>query len=120
MIQRKTSLHGRMTSCPAEAVLTIDEARYLNTLPGADFDANTEPLGCDFEVHEPEVRHAACAQMQYIEPGKIVLWWLLWGEDGHRELRIEQGCRKTVVDETCLLIKGHPHGCNQDIFSTRR
>lgn len=105
------------TACPAEAALTNDEARDLNILPGADFKADTEPLGCDFATHDAG-RHAVCAQVQYIA-GKLILWWLSWDDDGYRELRIAPGCHRTVVDESCLLIWDHPSECNQDCGLTR-
>ncbi|MEW1548407.1 hypothetical protein [Streptomyces tsukubensis] len=53
------------------------------------------------------------------EPGKLVVWWLLWDDKGRRELRIAPGCEKAVVSETCLLIKGHPGTCDQSIGFTR-
>jgi hypothetical protein len=82
-------------------------------------DAGTEPLGCDFAMHEPEAPHTVCAQMQYTAAADLVLWWLLWDEDGYRELRIAPGCRKIVVDETSLLIEGHPQDCDEDWGWTR-
>lgn len=112
MIPSQTPAQAK--TCRAQAVLTAQEAHYLNALPGADFMADAQPLGCDFMAHLPGVRHVACAQMQYTGAGSLVLWWLLWGEDGHRELRTALGCRKGVVDETCLLIDGHPGDCDQD------
>jgi hypothetical protein len=107
------------TNCRAHAALTVDEVRYLNALPGADFKADMKPLGCDFAAHGPGGRHAVCAQMQYTGAGDLVLWWLRWDDHGHRELRIAPGCRKIVVDETCLLIEGHPGACDQDSGWTR-
>ncbi|WP_141747548.1 hypothetical protein [Streptomyces nanshensis] len=110
---------GRGGKCPAQAALTAAQARLLNALPGAGFDAGTEPLGCDFASHGPEVRHSACVQMQDTGSGEgLVLHWLLWGEDGSREIRIALDCPKLVVDETCLLIDGHPGPCDQDIGFT--
>ncbi|WP_328434597.1 hypothetical protein [Streptomyces sp. NBC_00425] len=90
----------------------------MNSLPGADFEADAEPLGCDFAMHDAGGRHAVCAQMQYIA-GKVILWWLLWDDDGYRELRIAPGCRRSVVAESCLLIWDHPGECNQDCGLTR-
>jgi hypothetical protein len=106
-------------NCRAYAALTVDEARYLNAMPGADFKADAKPLGCAFATHGPGGRHAVCAQMQYTGAGDLVLWWLRWGAHGHREIRIAPGCRKIVVDETCLLIEGHPGECDQDCGWTR-
>ncbi|MER6526638.1 hypothetical protein [Streptomyces sp. NPDC001508] len=106
------------TACPAAAALTNAEARDMNILPGADFEADTEPLGCEFAVHDAEWRHAACAQVQFIA-GKLILWWLLWDDAGYRELRIAPGCNRSVVDESCLLIWDHPGECDQDCGWTR-
>ena len=100
-------------ACPAEAALTNDEACDLNILPGADFKADTKPLGCDFAMHASGGRHAVCVQVQYTA-GTLILWWLLWDDDGYRELRIAPGCRRNVVDESCLLIWDHPGECDQD------
>ncbi|HWU06338.1 MAG TPA: hypothetical protein VN520_08125 [Streptomyces sp.] len=112
MIPPQTSPQTK--TCRAQATLTAQETRYLNALPDADFTADAHPLGCDFAAHPRETRHAACAQMQYTGAGELVLWWLLWGEDGHREIRTAPGCRRHVVDETCLLIEDHPGACDQD------
>jgi hypothetical protein len=79
--------------CPAEVALTDDEVRALNALPGADFEADTEPLGCDFGPHGSDAQHTVCAQMQYA-PGALVLWWLFWDDEGRRELRVAPGCGK--------------------------
>ncbi|NUQ96153.1 MAG: hypothetical protein HOY79_06170 [Streptomyces sp.] len=99
--------------------LTDDEVRALNALPGADFEVDAEPLGCDFGVHGPDVQHTACAQMQYTEPDGVERWWLLWDDEGRRELRIAPGCQKVVVSDTCLLIEDHPGTCDQSIGFTR-
>ncbi|WP_433855170.1 hypothetical protein [Streptomyces kronopolitis] len=104
--------------CSAEVALTDDEVRALNALPGADFEVDAEPLGCDFGVHGPNVQHTVCAQMQY-EPGRLVLWWLLWDDEGRRELRISPGCQKVVVSDACLLIEDHPGTCDQSIGFAR-
>lgn len=112
MVPPKTSRQTK--TCRASAVLSADEARILNALPGADFTADTEPLGCDFTAHEPGMRHAACAQMQSTDSGDLALWWLLWDDGGSRELRMASGCQKLVVDETCLLIDGHPGNCDEN------
>lgn len=105
--------------CSAEVALTDDEVRALNALPGADFEVDAEPLGCDFGVHGPDVQHTACAQMQYTEPDGVERWWLLWDDEGRRELRIAPGCQKVVVSDTCLLIEDHPGTCDQSIGFTR-
>ena len=105
--------------CPAEAALTADEVRALSALPGAEFEVDTEPRGCELAVHAPGTQHATSAQMQYTESGLIVLWWLFWDDEGHRELRIAPECSKLVVTEACLLVKGHPGACDQSIGFTR-
>ncbi|NEA15411.1 hypothetical protein [Streptomyces halstedii] len=102
----------------AEAALTDDEVCALNALPGADFEVDTEPLGCDFGAHGSEAEHTVCAQMQY-EPGGLVLWWLFWDDEGRRELRIAPGCKKVVVSEACLLVEDHPGTRDQSIGPTR-
>ncbi|MFD4576726.1 hypothetical protein ACFWNK_30715 [Streptomyces sp. NPDC058417] len=104
--------------CTAEAALTDDEVRALNALPGADFEVDTEPLGCDFGVHGSDAQHTVYAQMQY-EPGELVLWWLFWDDEGRQELRIAPGCEKVVVSEACLRVEGHPGTCNPSIGFTR-
>ncbi|MFC9505450.1 hypothetical protein [Streptomyces sp. NPDC057002] len=105
--------------CPAEAALRADEVRELSALPGADFLVDTEPRECDFGRHAPGTQHATLAQMQYVAPGTLVYWWLLWDDAGHRELRVAQGCPQLVVDETCLLVEGHPGACDQSTGFTR-
>ncbi|MFE7114098.1 hypothetical protein ACFU99_01555 [Streptomyces sp. NPDC057654] len=105
--------------CSATVALENDEVRILNALPGADFEVDAEPLGCDFGEHGLDVQHTVCAQMQYTGNGGLVLWWLLWNDGGRRELRIAPGCRKVVVCEACLLIEGHPGACDQSIGFTR-
>ncbi|MGW3272253.1 hypothetical protein ACWDFH_12375 [Streptomyces kronopolitis] len=105
--------------CPAEAALTANEVRELSALPGADFEVDTEPRECDFAVHAAGTQHVTLAQMQYIGPGSLTYWWLFWDDAGHRELRVAPECPKLVVDETCLLVEGHPGACDQSIGFTR-
>lgn len=104
--------------CPAEVALTDDEVHALNALPGADFEVDAEPLGCDFGAHGPEAQHTVCAQMQYESSG-LVLWWLFWDDEGRRELQVAPGCQKVVVSEACLLVEDHPGACDQSLGFTR-
>jgi hypothetical protein len=102
--------------CPAETALTADETCRLDALPYTHFELDEMPYQCDFGEHGTEVRHTALAQMQHYEPGGLVLWWVLWDDEGHQEVRLWPGCDQPVAEETCLLIKGHPGACDQDIF----
>ncbi|MGW9069255.1 hypothetical protein ACWGQT_07395 [Streptomyces yangpuensis] len=104
--------------CPATSALAPQEAERLAALPGIVMDADTEPYHCDYAQHGPDVRHTACVLEQEVD-GRSVLWWLVWGNEGQRDVVAAPGCRKIVRNETCLLIKGHPGDCDQEIGFTR-
>lgn len=109
-----------MPMCPAETSLSADEAHRLNALPSAVLTNNTHHLlGCGFAVHDTGTPHSALAELQEASPTGNVLWWLIWNDDGMREIRIAPGCKRTVRTDTCMLIWDHPGKCSEDCGFTK-
>lgn len=101
--------------CAATTALTADEAKRMTVLPDSECEVDTESRPCEFDVHGSEALHGLLAQSQF-DGTNYVSWWLRWGADGQRELKVEAPCLKLDGEEaSCLLVADHPGKCDDGV-----
>ncbi|MFH8257723.1 hypothetical protein [Streptomyces roseolus] len=102
-----------MSYCPAPAaVLTPEDKKLLNELPGAAFDMEAEDsLECSLQgPHDGD--HVGLAQSQDHTPDQQTHWWLRWNDAGDRRWTHEPLCPAERDEQFCSLPDRHPLGHN--------